>query len=66
MKIGTRLTIIFKPSLEPIMKDCLLEYVPGNRILLPKTNPAAPAIMIAEISSVPCIQITRIDSNNKL
>ena len=53
INIGIRLTIIFKPSFEPILKDCKREYVPGKSILLPRTNPAAPAIMIDEISSVP-------------
>ena len=53
MKIGIRLTIIFNPSFDPIIKDCRREYVPGKRMLLPSTKPAAPAIIIDEISSVP-------------
>ena len=53
IKIGIRLTIIFNPSFELIMNDCRREYVPGKSILLPSTNPAEPAIMMAEISNVP-------------
>ena len=53
IKIGIRLTIIFNPSLEPIIKDCRREKVPGKRKLFPSVNPAAPAIIIADISSVP-------------
>lgn len=34
-------------------KDTIREYVPGNSQLLPIANPAAPAIINAEISSVP-------------
>ena len=53
IKIGIRLTIIFNPSLELIINDCRREYVPGKSMLLPSTNPEAPAMIIAEISSVP-------------
>lgn len=58
---GIRLISIFNPSFAPIINDSFLEYVPGSMIELPTTNPAAPAIIIADISSVPCIQITSMD-----
>ena len=50
---GTKPTIIFTPSFAEIKKDCLLEYVFGNKIELPKIKPAAPAIIIDDISKVP-------------
>jgi hypothetical protein len=53
IKIGIRLTIIFNPSFELIINDCRREYVPGKSMLLPSTNPAAPEIIMAEISRVP-------------
>ena len=59
IKIGIRPITIFNPFLAPFLKESLLENVPGNRMLLPITKPAPPAIMIAEISNVPWIQMVR-------
>lgn len=53
INIGTKPTIIFRPFFAPFLNDCSLEYVPGNNNPLPIIMPAAPAIIIAEISSVP-------------
>ena len=66
IKIGIKPTDILSPSLAPFIKDSLLEKVLGKRILFPITIPAQPAITIAEISRVPCIQTTRIDSQRRL
>ena len=62
--MGTNAITIFKPFFAPIMNDSRREYVPGNKMLLPIVNPAAPAINMADISRVPCIQIVRMDSAN--
>jgi hypothetical protein len=59
--IGTIPSIIFKPFLAPFFNDTNLEYVLGNKKLLPIIKPAAPAKITHEISSVPCIQITNND-----
>ena len=64
MKIGTRPTAIFTPCLAPLTNETALEYVPGNRKLLPSVSPAQPAITMADISSVPWIQITKTDSKS--
>src|SRR5450631_479098 len=58
---GTSPIIIFIPSFAPRLREGILLKVPGNRRLLPKTRPAAPAIIMEDISSVPCIQITSTD-----
>jgi hypothetical protein len=50
---GINPIIIFTPSLAAIRNDCLLENVLGNKILLPRINPAAPAIIIDYISIIP-------------
>ena len=50
---GINPIIILMPSFAAIRKDCLREYVFGNKILLPRINPAAPAIIMDEISKVP-------------
>lgn len=65
MNTGTVPITIFKPRFAPLLKDSSREYVPGNNQPLPKANPAAPATMIAQISSVPCSQMARLDSHNK-
>src|SRR2546430_13051656 len=57
-RIGTIPIITFKPSLPPCISECSRLCVPGNRMLLPMINPAAPDSMMDEISSVPCIHIT--------
>ncbi len=50
---GINPIIILTPSFAEIRKDCLREYVFGNKMLLPRTNPAAPAIIMDDISKVP-------------
>ena len=50
---GTNPIVIFSPFFAPFLKDSSLENVPGKRRLLPMTNPAAPAMTMAEISKVP-------------
>ena len=57
IKNGMVLTTTFRPSLAPFIKETRLEKVFGNRMLLPMIKPAHPAIMITEISMVPCSQI---------
>jgi hypothetical protein len=61
MNIGIRPIIILTPSFAPLFKECSLLSVPGKRMLLPSTKPAAPDIMMEDISRVPCIQMTRTD-----
>lgn len=63
IKMGTRPMSIFEPSLAPLFIDANRLKVPGKIMLLPRIKPAAPAMMIEEISNVPCIQITSIDFN---
>ena len=65
-KTGTKPITILIPSLPAAVKDCVLVNVFGNNIELPSTIPAQPAITIAEISSVPCINTTRIEAAPKL
>ena len=50
---GTKPVTILSPRLAPCKKAYLREYVPGNNQPLPKANPAAPAMTIADISNVP-------------
>ena len=61
IKMGTMPIATFMPSLAPFFNETTRLYVLGNKRLLPKIMPAAPAMMIDEISKVPCIQTTRID-----
>ena len=65
IKKGIVLTTIFKPSLAPFKNETRLEYVFGNKMLFPITNPAQPAITITDISIVPCSQIVFEAVNNK-
>jgi len=58
---GTNPIISFIPSRAPRFSESILLCVFGNSKLLPRIKPAAPAIMIAEISSVPCIHTTSTD-----
>ena len=53
IKIGTNPMLIFNPFFAARWKDCNLEYVPGKSKPFPIMIPAAPAMMIAEISKVP-------------
>jgi hypothetical protein len=62
INIGTRPMAIFMPCLAPRFNDSMREKVFGKSIELPKTNPAAPAITMDDISSVPCIHITNTDA----
>ena len=55
---GTSPTTIFNPSLPPFKNETDLLNVPGNSMLFPKINPAAPAITMAQISKVPWIKTT--------
>lgn len=59
--IGNMPRVIFMPSSAPRLKDANRLYVLGKIRLLPKIKPAPPAIIIDEISNVPCIHITNID-----
>ena len=61
INIGINPIIIFIPSFAPRFREYNRLCVPGNRMLLPRTKPAAPAMMIEDISSVPCIQTTSTD-----
>ena len=54
---GDKPIIIFIPLLAPSNKDCARVIEPGKRIEFPRVIPAAPAIIMAEISNVPCNQI---------
>ena len=58
---GTSPIISFIPSRAPRFRESILLCVFGNNKLLPRIKPAAPAMMIAEISRVPCIQTTSTD-----
>ncbi len=51
------------PLLVPRLNDSTRLYVFGNMILLPKQKPAAPATMIDDISSTPCIQTVSSDTS---
>ena len=42
----------------PLFKDCLLLKVPGKSRLLAMIKPAVEEMTSANISSVPCVQIT--------
>ena len=64
IKNGMVLTTTFNPSLAPFIKETRLENVLGNKILLPIIRPAHPAIMITEISIVPCSHICLLASKN--
>jgi len=61
IKKGTSPIMHFNPSLAPLFRESILLWVPGNRMLLPRMSPAAPAMITDEISRVPWIQITRTD-----
>ena len=52
-KTGTNPTANFRPFFAPLLKDSIRENVPGKIRLFPMTSPAAPAITMADISSVP-------------
>ena len=58
MKKGTKPITIFNPLMAPILNEANLEYVPGNKMLLPIIKPAAAAITIEVNSIVPCNMIT--------
>ncbi len=62
MKTGTKPMTIFTPRIAPILSDSMREYVRGKRMLCPTSNPAAPAITIADNSRVPWMKTVRIDS----
>jgi hypothetical protein len=53
IKKGTSEITILIPSAAPFRKAYPRGYEPGNRILLPNTIPAPPAIIIEVISRVP-------------
>jgi len=56
---GKVLIKIFIPILAPFLNELYLEWVPGNRMLVPRINPAAASITMANISIEPWIQIPR-------
>ena len=58
IKIGINPTTIFILSFAPFLKDSSRVKVLGNMKLFPNIKPAQPAITIADISKVPCIQTT--------
>ena len=53
--------MILIPSFEARLKEERRLYVFGNKIPRAMINPAVADMIIAEISSVPCIQITMSD-----
>lgn len=53
INIGIKPITILTPCLAPLINDAPREYVPGNKMLLPITKPAQPAMMMADISNVP-------------
>ena len=65
INIGTVPSTILTPLVALLLKETNREYVFGKSHPFPIVIPAAPATMIAEISSVPCVQIDNADSPNK-
>lgn len=61
---GTSPTTIFSPRRAPCRNDSRRDQVPGKRRLFPMTMPAVPAIIIAAISNVPCIQMDKTEVSN--
>ena len=60
INIGIVETNIITASFAFMVNDFLRDKVPGNMKPFPSINPQAPAIIITEISMVPCIQIADI------
>lgn len=50
---GKVLISIFTPILTPFLNDVNRECVPGNKMLVPKINPAAAQMTMAKISMAP-------------
>ena len=65
IKKGMVLKSILSPFFTPLLNDSSLLNVVGNKIPLARTNPAAPDIIITEISIVPCIHMVLADSQSK-
>ncbi len=62
---GTVPRNILRPLFAAICMDLERLYVPGNKSPLPIIIPAAPAIIMAEISIVPWIQMVKKEVRNK-
>jgi len=61
--MGTMPIIILTPFTVACLNACKRVNVPGNKTETPIKSPAAPEIIIAKISSVPCIHIVKTESS---